>query len=125
MSIFKPETPKLLQTEDGSHTLHLESIDETYHSHAGALTESVHVYINNGLKLLQNLNTIKILEVGFGTGMNAILTLLENQNDNKKIIYHSLEPYPIPLDLVAHLDMGDISKDSNSATFHPIPKNAS
>ena len=65
-------------TNDGSNTLYVKEIDEHYHSIKGALTESQHIFINCGLKEIQN-DKIDIFEVGFGTGLNAILTLLNGK----------------------------------------------
>ncbi|MCO6494790.1 MAG: tRNA (5-methylaminomethyl-2-thiouridine)(34)-methyltransferase MnmD [Bacteroidetes bacterium] len=110
MSNFNPEKPILQKTEDGSHTLYLQNLDETYHSSTGALTESIHVYINHGFRCIKQKEKIKILEVGFGTGMNAVLTYIEAQKKHQNVEYHSLEPFPIPQDLVFDLDMGFITQ---------------
>jgi tRNA U34 5-methylaminomethyl-2-thiouridine-forming methyltransferase MnmC len=112
MSTFKPQQPQLQLTEDGSHTLFLSDLNETYHSSAGALTESLHVFIDYGLHTLKHLPEISLLEVGFGTGLNAILSL-ERAEENKQMIhYFSLEPYPIDIDLASKLDLGYISKST-------------
>lgn len=91
-----------LKTNDGSYTIYLKDLDETYHSINGAFSESLHVYIINGLNLIkEQQNEINILEVGFGTGLNTLLTLdhaLPNQNIN----YLSLEPYPLDLNTIEH-----------------------
>lgn len=79
-------------TEDGTHTLYLPEMDEHFHSIHGAVQESLHVFIQNGLKKCQK-EEINILEVGFGTGLNAFLTLI-NQEE-KTIHYFSLEKYPL------------------------------
>ncbi|MFN7014953.1 MAG: SAM-dependent methyltransferase, partial [Bacteroidia bacterium] len=76
---------ELIKTADGSFTLYLKDLDETYHSRHGAEQESMHVFINNGLRyylLHQFNNEIAILEVGFGTGLNALLTLEESQKNS-------------------------------------------
>jgi len=83
---------ELKLTEDGSHTLYVPELNEHYHSVFGARTESMHVFIENGLKHLNKKN-IKILEIGFGTGLNALLTILNKGATN--IEYHSLEKYPL------------------------------
>jgi tRNA U34 5-methylaminomethyl-2-thiouridine-forming methyltransferase MnmC len=61
------------QTEDGSHTLYNKELDETYHSSHGAIQEAIHVFIKNGIDSIFS-KEISVLEVGFGTGLNAILT---------------------------------------------------
>jgi tRNA U34 5-methylaminomethyl-2-thiouridine-forming methyltransferase MnmC len=80
-------------TEDGSATLKLTEFDEQFHSIHGAVNESLHIYINAGLKFLRERECLKIAEVGFGTGLNAILTL-QNQ-ENREIEYHAIEAYPL------------------------------
>ena len=82
-------------TEDGSHTLYLPEMDEHFHSTHGAIQESMHIFIQNGLN-----NSTKeelfIFEVGFGTGLNALLTL--HHQNNKTIHYYSIEKYPLSKD---------------------------
>lgn len=83
------------QTKDGSLTIYLPHIDEHYHSIHGAYTESMHVFIQNGLlkKLAEDKYEINILEIGLGTGLNVLLTI-EN-GKKRKITYTGLEPYPL------------------------------
>src|SRR5687768_8796614 len=71
---------KIITTHDGSHSLLHEQLNETYHSVHGAVRESKHVFIQHGLEFIQNSGTseIKILEIGFGTGLNALLTLQQS-----------------------------------------------
>lgn len=92
-------------TSDGSKTLHVSALDETYHSHHGALQEAKHVFIENGLKQL-NLSEINILELGFGTGLNALVTIdefLKNKNIHN-IQYFTMEKYPVNAMEIAELD---------------------
>lgn len=84
------------ETKDGSKTLYVNALGETYHSDHGAVQEAEHVFIKNGLKQI-NLNEINILELGFGTGLNALVTInefLKNESINK-INYFTLEKYPV------------------------------
>ena len=81
-------------TEDGSYTLFVPGIDECYHSTHGAIQESMHIFIEGGLKQCQK-DEIRILEIGFGTGLNAFLTMLEAERSEKHIHYTSLELYPV------------------------------
>ena len=70
MEHFKKE---ILKTTDGSNTIYIPELDETYHSHHGALAESKHIFIETGLKHIDK-KIINVFEVGFGTGLNAMLT---------------------------------------------------
>lgn len=91
---------KIIATSDGSNTLFDETLDETYHSVHGALGESLHVYINHGLKRLSpQLKSINILEIGFGTGLNALLSI-DYQAPNTKINYYSIEAFPLSEELL-------------------------
>ncbi|MBI9064538.1 MAG: tRNA (5-methylaminomethyl-2-thiouridine)(34)-methyltransferase MnmD [Marinilabiliaceae bacterium] len=86
---------------DGSHTLYVPELEEHYHSVNGAINESMHVFIEAGLKQCQK-DTISILEIGLGTGLNAYLTLC-NKSD-KSIRYHALEKYPVSEELANQLN---------------------
>ena len=81
-------------TEDGSHTIYLPEIDEHYHSTHGAIQESLHIYINQGLLQITK-KEISILEIGFGTGLNAYLTYAFADSENLVINYLSIEKYPL------------------------------
>jgi tRNA U34 5-methylaminomethyl-2-thiouridine-forming methyltransferase MnmC len=85
---------KLVTTLDGSHTLYHNNIDEHFHSIHGAIQESMHVFIKNAFQA-SGKNPVSILEVGFGTGLNAFLTLKEAINIQRKVIFHSIESYPL------------------------------
>jgi tRNA U34 5-methylaminomethyl-2-thiouridine-forming methyltransferase MnmC len=89
---------EIISTADGSHSLLNTALQETYHSVHGAMQESVHVFIKNGLDyFLEKKPTrpIDILEVGFGTGLNALLTLKHIKNSDFEFRYTSLETYPL------------------------------
>ncbi len=81
----------------------MEEWKESYHSTHGALQEAKHVYLNAGLKKVSS-PRISILELGFGTGLNAILTFLEANALNKKVEYTTLEAYPVSIEEVDELD---------------------
>jgi len=85
---------QLVVTADGSHSLFVEEPGEHYHSVNGAIQESRHIFIENALKQMQK-NDIRVLEIGFGTGLNAFLTLLEAEKTNKNIHYTTIELYPL------------------------------
>lgn len=94
---------ELQLTADGSQTLFVPSLDEHYHSVKGALTESVHIFLHMGLQE-SKAQEPRVLEVGFGTGLNAILTLQDSLLTGRKVHYTTLERYPLALDMVRQLD---------------------
>src|SRR6478609_4571910 len=85
---------EIIQTSDGSTTIHIKDWDECYHSKHGAIQEAKHVFIKNGLALFPNQN-ISILEIGFGTGLNTFITYLEGKALGQTIDYVGVEAYPI------------------------------
>jgi tRNA U34 5-methylaminomethyl-2-thiouridine-forming methyltransferase MnmC len=95
------KSPEILLTADGSPTLYLSRFDETYHSRHGAVQESRHVFIEAGLqKVMETFKAINILEIGFGTGLNALLSYAETiKRTDIQIEYTGLEPFPIDIDL--------------------------
>jgi len=90
---------EIIKTLDGSTTIHLQDWDECYHSKHGAIQEAKHVFIKNGLSLFEN-NPVSILEIGFGTGLNAFITFLESIQKNQIIDYFGVEAYPVEADEV-------------------------
>lgn len=86
--------PEIEITADGSHTLFIPAMNEHYHSINGALQESTHIFINTGLHNCPK-KEIYIFEVGFGTGLNAFLTLLDGRISGKTIHYTTVEAYPL------------------------------
>lgn len=100
---------ELIVSGDGSHTLFLPELNETYHSHHGALRESLYVFIEKGLEVAaENKNTVTVFEVGFGTGLNALLTLMWAENKKIHIDYHTLEPYPLSKEITEKLNYLDL-----------------
>ncbi len=85
---------KIILTKDGSTTIQLLDWDEQYHSKNGAIQEAKHVFIKQGLLQLKSIE-ISILEIGFGTGLNAFITFLEAQKKNLHIDYVGAEAYPV------------------------------
>ncbi|WP_338407560.1 tRNA (5-methylaminomethyl-2-thiouridine)(34)-methyltransferase MnmD [uncultured Flavobacterium sp.] len=90
---------EIIQTRDGSTTIHIKEWDECYHSRFGAIQEAQHVFIKNGLSLFEN-KSISILEIGFGTGLNAFITFLESEKLYQNIHYVGVEAYPVSIDEV-------------------------
>lgn len=96
---------ELIITQDGSHTIRIPALNVTYHSTYGAIQESKHIYINAGFNAVPG-NNIEILEIGFGTGLNALLTFTKAHTKN--INYTSIEPYPLPLSETSMLNYCEI-----------------
>ena len=97
-------------TDDGSSSLFSEKVNQYYHSHFGALQESMHIFIEAGLcsDILSHLDNLSILEIGFGTGLNALLTCVKAEELHKKIYYETLELYPLTQQEVESLNYPDI-----------------
>ena len=92
-------------TADGSHTLFVPGLNEHYHSTNGALRESELVFLQNGLHhLAVCLKDINVLEVGFGTGLNALLSVLESKKHHRKINYVAIEPEPVDSSILEKLN---------------------
>ena len=98
-------------TADGSHTIQIDELNVTYHSKHGAIQESKHVFIDAGIAYLHqtaNLSKYHILEMGFGTGLNALLTAMFSDQMNVHIKYQSVEAFPLTADEVASLNHGTL-----------------
>ena len=94
---------EIVITSDGSTTIHLPEWNEQYHSKHGAIQEAYHVFIKNGLEAISQ-TEISILEIGFGTGLNAFITLLEVERKKQKIQYVGVEAYPVKEDEIMQLN---------------------
>lgn len=121
---------KIITTADGSKTIYIEDWDEQYHSKHGAIQEANHVFIKHGLFHIfsvlkvpdsyrdgivsESHEKLSILEIGFGTGLNAFITMLEAEKLKLKINYVGVEAYPISSEEVSSLNYADLlSKDDN------------
>jgi tRNA U34 5-methylaminomethyl-2-thiouridine-forming methyltransferase MnmC len=107
---------ELLTTGDGSLTIHLPEWNEQYHSKHGAIAEAVHVFIKTGLTHWISENDsceVSVLEIGFGTGLNAFLTSLEAAKKNLQINYSGIEAYPVSeteIDQLNYASLLDVSQ---------------
>jgi tRNA U34 5-methylaminomethyl-2-thiouridine-forming methyltransferase MnmC len=97
-------------TADGSHTLFIPKINEHYHSVNGAIQESLHIYIEAGFNQCGK-KSIQVLEMGFGTGSNALLTALESQKRKVKTMYTALEKYPLSSEITGQLNYHKLDED--------------
>ncbi|WP_282165929.1 tRNA (5-methylaminomethyl-2-thiouridine)(34)-methyltransferase MnmD [Cellulophaga baltica] len=94
---------KIITTSDGSTTIQIVDWNEQYHSIHGAIQEAYHVFITKGLSLYKD-RAMAILEIGFGTGLNALITYIEAQNFNLKIDYTGVEAYPVSPEEIKQLN---------------------
>ena len=92
-------SPRIFITEDGSHSMFSQEHGVSYHSRHGAIQESQHVFIDAGFHFKSSANnSLSILEIGFGTGLNAFMTLLEAEKSDHKIQYTAIEAFPISIE---------------------------
>jgi len=110
---------ELKLTADGSHTLYVPAIDEHYHSHFGALTESRHIFINAGLATIGR-GDAEVLEIGFGTGLNALLSALYAIENKLHVNYTSLELFPLAQSVTDTLNYGSMTGEGGQEIFRAI-----
>jgi tRNA U34 5-methylaminomethyl-2-thiouridine-forming methyltransferase MnmC len=116
--------PDIILTSDGSHTLSVDEIHETYHSVNGAISESEHVYLNHGFKFLQGLSEIYVLEIGFGTGLNCLLTALEADRTKVTTRYYAMEKFPLSDQIISLLNYPDLTGKNGKDLFGKIHASA-
>lgn len=118
---------ELIITEDGSSSIYLPEWGESYHSTHGAIQEAYYVFIDKGLSYFidkfPGKEPITILEIGFGTGLNAFISLLEAQKKQLKIHYSGLEAYPVPFEEVEKLNyVAELGTEKMSSVFQKMHK---
>ncbi len=126
---------KIITTSDGSKTIQIEDWNEQYHSIHGALQEAKHVFLKHALFFYydtflsknENLNlashqpsAIAILEIGFGTGLNAFLTLIEAEQLNLQINYVGVEAYPLQLNEIQQLNYVELISEKHATNFEQM-----
>jgi len=107
---------EIVITADGSSTIHLPDWDEQYHSKHGAIQEAYHVFIKTGLHHFLDtykVSNLSILEIGFGTGLNAFITCLEAVKLKLNVQYNGVEGYPVSMDEIAQLNYVTALKAEN------------
>jgi tRNA U34 5-methylaminomethyl-2-thiouridine-forming methyltransferase MnmC len=109
---------EIIKTADGSHSIYVKELNEHYHSVHGAIQESKHVFIDAGFQymastLLTSSATLNILEIGLGTGLNALLTFIEAKKNSTPIHYTAIEAYPISAELATHLNYIELLNEQN------------
>jgi len=113
------QKPQIRNTADGSDTLYVAAIDECYHSTNGAIQESLHIFINDGFRECKN-ERVKVLEIGFGTGLNAFLTLLESEKTDKNVNYTGIELYPVDISDALKLNYPELTDKSKISEYQQI-----
>jgi tRNA U34 5-methylaminomethyl-2-thiouridine-forming methyltransferase MnmC len=110
---------QLLSTEDGSHTIYVPELDEHYHSIHGAVQESAFIFINNGLRTCKT-DHVSILEIGFGTGLNALLTATDINSGSRQIDYTSIEKNPVSIEIIESLNYPEYAGGKGLEIFRLI-----
>lgn len=124
MTFLEGKMMKLITTDDGSNTVLIPSIGETYHSTFGAIQESEHVFIEAGLRLCRK-KRLTLLEIGFGSGLNAYLTMIYAVNNDLEVHYHAVERYPIDDALASELNfVSRYGRADEFASLHRAEWNA-
>lgn len=116
---------KIITTADGSKTIHLEAWNEHYHSKHGAIQEAKHVFIKHGLHHFVDkteCRELAILELGFGTGLNAFLTCIEAEILNLQIGYFGIEGYPVSKEEIDQLNYTELVSKDHEGHFQSIHK---
>ena len=94
---------ELYPTKTGEFTLFIPEMNETYHSRDGAISEALHVFIQENYSKLSSTSPCRVLEIGFGTGLNALVTRLVAEKEGRPTVFHSLEPYPVAQEFLEKL----------------------
>ncbi len=111
---------EIKKTADGSSTIHLPDWNENYHSTHGAIQEANHVFIDKGFSIVTKAE-ISILEIGFGTGLNCFITLLEAEKRKVSVNYVGVEAYPVTKEEVGQLNyVTELKANENQALFDLI-----
>jgi tRNA U34 5-methylaminomethyl-2-thiouridine-forming methyltransferase MnmC len=110
---------ELIKTSDGSSTLYLPEMDEQYHSVHGAVTESGHVFIQNGLSFYPKPGPV-VFEVGFGTGLNSLLAAHWAEKEGKPVFYMAVEKYPLSAGVTDKLNYGRFVPGNGKELFSAI-----
>lgn len=115
---------KIITTADGSKTIHLPQLNEHYHSKHGAINEAKHVFIEAGFNYILSknvFNSLHILEIGFGTGLNAFMTFLEAKKTDQKINYVGVEAYPVSISEAKLMKYPDaLSEKEKTSVFNTL-----
>lgn len=120
INIEKKLKREIIKTNDGSTTIHLAEWNESYHSKHGAIQEAKHVFIKNGLSLFKN-KKVAILEIGFGTGLNAFISFLEAKELGLCVDYVGVEAYPVdPKEILAMNYVAELDAQNQQEVFEKM-----
>lgn len=113
---------EIVITEDGSSSIFVEEIQEHFHSHFGAIQEAQHIFIQNGFleKMKSELDQISILEIGFGTGLNCFLTLIESVKSSISVYYEGIEKYPLSKEEYKQLNYASVFEPNQQYLFDQL-----
>jgi tRNA U34 5-methylaminomethyl-2-thiouridine-forming methyltransferase MnmC len=118
---------ELIITSDGSHTIFVPELDEHYHSVHGAVQESKFIFIKNGFDFCEA-DPLFILEIGFGTGLNALLTAVRSTAGTRGVNYTSIEKHPLDYKMISSLNHHEFAGENGKEIFdhiHSSPWNTS
>lgn len=110
---------QIIKTSDGSHTIYIPELDEQYHSVNGAITESNYVYIDKGYNF-QEIQNPTVFEIGFGTGLNCLLTALQAEKDKRTTLFIAIEKYPLEKSVTKQLNFGGLISNEAQNLFEKI-----
>jgi tRNA U34 5-methylaminomethyl-2-thiouridine-forming methyltransferase MnmC len=110
---------QLVTTSDGSHTIYIPELSEHYHSIHGAVQESTQIFIKNGFETC-SADPLNIFEVGFGTGLNALLTAISSISGARIVNYTSIEKYPLEKEIINSLNHHLFAGDNGRQIFNSI-----
>ncbi len=110
---------ELQLSDDGSHTIFVPELNEHYHSTRGAVQEALYVYIERGLQACEK-NPCTVLEIGFGTGLNALLSAIDAIEHKRKVHYVSYEKFPLPAEIIAQLNYTQFVAPRYATLFEQI-----
>ena len=111
---------EVIRTSDGSSTIRIEAMEENYHSGHGALQEARHVFIQYGLEFLKEKDSIRVFEMGFGTGLNALLAAEFALEQGRHIEYTGIEAFPVEEELISQLNYNELVLPELTATYHQM-----
>ena len=111
---------EVIITEDGSKTIRINGLNENYHSSHGALQEAKHVFMKYGIHEFQNQKNVSILEMGFGTGLNAFLTCVSANELDLNVNYHGVEAFPVSELEITELEYRSLVGEENERLYDQI-----